>query len=155
MVPLHNLIDFSFHVSGVVLPWAVLAGWATTYRCGRDESAPGCVRWGRTALVATAAVVFAMTVFHGTSVAVEQAAAASSRVGDRFEGALRALELAPWRIEPQFLLAAAALDSGRPEDLDRAWRQLDRSRRWRPRSAALAERRARLALARGDVALGL
>ncbi len=31
VVPVHNLVDFSMHGSGVALPWAVLVGWAVAF----------------------------------------------------------------------------------------------------------------------------
>jgi hypothetical protein len=90
---------------------------------------------------------------HATSIVVEEAAASQLEAVDRFDGALRSLRLAPWRVEPQFLLASAALESGNPPFLERAWTELERHRWWRPGSAALTERRGRIALARGDVSL--
>jgi hypothetical protein len=150
VVPAHNLVDFSLFFSAVAVPWAVLLGWALAHL----RRPPEVVRpaRGRPVAVAAASVALAVTSFHATSVIIERASAAAVSPGDRFDGAMRALRLAPWRVEPQFLLATAALESGQRERLDEAWRQLD-GRRWlRPRSAALAERRARIALGRGDVA---
>jgi hypothetical protein len=149
VVPLHNLVDFSLFVTGVAVPWAVLVGWAAS-TSWESPATPASDR-GRFVLVVAAAVVVAATVLHASSVVVEESAAAMARPEDRCDGAVRALTLAPWRIEPQFLLAAAALESGEPVWLDRAWEELERRRVWRPRSAALADRRARVALARGDV----
>jgi hypothetical protein len=98
-------------------------------------------------------LALALTTLHATSVTVERSAAAADRAAHRFDGALRALTLAPWRIEPQFLLASAALDAGDRNSLDLAWDEMERRRWFRPRSAALAERRARVALARGAVSV--
>ena len=148
VVPLHNLLDFSFFVSGVALPWAVLLGWGIA-RGSSSVVVPRQVR-GRIVLVVAASLAVAGTALHATSILVEETAANEPEAGVRFDGALRALRLAPWRVEPQFLLAAAALDTGGAAVLDRAWGELERHRWWRPRSAALAERRARVALARGD-----
>ncbi len=151
VVPLHNLLDFSFFVSGVVVPWAVLLGWGVAR--SRESAAVSESIRGRISLVIVASVALAMTCLHATSVVVEQAAASQVVAVDRFDGALRSLRLAPWRVEPQFLLASASLESGDPSLHKRAWNELDRRRWWRPRSAALAQRRARVALARGDVSV--
>jgi O-Antigen ligase len=153
VVPLHNLVDFSLFVSGVAVPWAVLVGWALATRKRERETteAPG----GRVFVVLAASVGLALVAMHATGIVVEQASAPNPDPVERFSGAVRSLELAPWRIEPQFLLASAALDSRDPALLDRAWVELE-SKRWlRPGSAALAERRARVALARGSVSLAV
>jgi hypothetical protein len=149
VVPLHNLVDFSIFVSGVALPWALLLGWAMASR-GRpaEEHTPAP---NRVLVVLAAAIALALTSLHATSVMVERAAADDLRVAQRFDGALRALRLAPWRVEPQFLLATAALEADTRKHLDLAWEEMETTRWFRPRSAALAERRARVALARGAV----
>jgi hypothetical protein len=153
VVPLHNLVDFSFFVSGVALPWAVLLGWAAARgRAGCKEVGP---QPGRVMLVLAASVALAVTAFHATSVVVEQAAASQTDPHHRFDGALQSTRLAPWRAEPQFLLAAAALEAGDRQMLDRASTVLDRASWVRPDSAALAERRSRIALERGDVAVAV
>lgn len=148
MVPLHNLVDFSCFVSSVIVPWAVLVGWAIAGH-GAPRRAPAPI-WGRTVLVTVAAAGLAVTAIGATAVVVERAAASQSEPVERFDGALRSLRLAPWRVEPQFLLAASALESAEGDLLDRAWYEMVALRWARPRSAALAERRARVALARGD-----
>lgn len=148
VVPAHNLVDFSLFVTGVAFPWAVLVGWglATSDR----SSGPVIRPRGRPLVVLAASGGLALASLHATSVVVERAAATASEAPVRFDGARRALALAPWRVEPQFLLAAAALESGDASLHQQAWRELDRRRCWRPRSAALAERRAQLALSLGD-----
>lgn len=151
VVPLHNLVDFSFLVSGVAIPWAVLLGWGVA-RSRTSAEATEKVR-GRVVLVLAASVGVAVTVLHGTGIIVEEAAASQLETADRFDGALRSLRLAPWRVEPQFLLASVALESRDPSILERASIELDRHRWWRPGSAALTERRAQIALARGDVSV--
>ena len=41
VVPVHNLVDFSFYGSGVTLAWAVLVGWAMAFRTSSEsEPAP-------------------------------------------------------------------------------------------------------------------
>jgi hypothetical protein len=79
----------------------------------------------------------------------------ASSPAERFVGAQQALVLAPWRVEPQFLLAVSAIDSRDRALLDDAWNELDRLRWLRPRSAALAERRSRLAAFRGNLSSAL
>ncbi|MCU0303325.1 MAG: hypothetical protein MUC56_04630 [Thermoanaerobaculales bacterium] len=148
VVPLHNLVDFSIFVSGVALPWAVLLGWGLARARGSSTGAR-CAR-GRMVLVAVAAGGLGLAILHAASGFAEFSAASQPDAVGRVDGALRALRLAPWRVEPQFLLASAALEAASPALVDRAWVELDRRRWWRPRSAALAERRARIALARGD-----
>lgn len=153
VVPLHNLVDFSLFMSGVAVPWAVLVGWAVATRM-HDREATAAPK-GRVLVVFAASAGVALAALHATSIVVEQVSAPRTDPVERFSGAVRALELAPWRIEPQFLLASAALESNDLALLDRAWAELE-SRRWlRPRSAALAERRARVALARGAVSVAL
>jgi len=153
VVPLHNLVDFSFFVSAVVLPWAVLVGWAVAH--SRESGRQTQPNRGRMVLVIVAAAAFALTGLHATGVLVEEAAATQLDPIGRFDGALQSLRLAPWRVEPQFLLAAAALESADPVLCDRAFAEMNGHRWVRPRSAALAERRARLALVRGDVSTAI
>jgi hypothetical protein len=153
VIPLHNLVDFSLFVSGVALPWGVLVGWGLAVGCGRRDP----VRPARdgVGLVIAATVACALVVLHATSEVVERAAASNEEPEQQFTGAVRALKLAPWRVEPQFLMAAAALESGHPLVVDRAFNEL-RAMQWvRPRSAALAERRAQLALARGSISVAV
>lgn len=155
VVPLHNLVDFSLFVTGVAIPWAVLLGWAVALRGGDRPRNAAPANLGRTALVAAVSLGLGVAALDATSVVVEEAAALSPQPAESFTGALQALRLAPWRVEPQFLLASAAIGRGDTSSLDRAWRVLDKGRRVRPDSASLAERRARLALARGDVSTAL
>ncbi len=155
VVPLHNLLDFSLFVSGVALPWAVLIGWAVAYRNHPGEGQTAAPAWGRIALVAAVSAVLGVAILQWTSGVVEEVAAASTDSREQFDGAQQALRMGPWRVRPQFLLASAAINSGSPSLQDRAWFELDRLRWLRPRSAALAERRAQLALARGDVSSAL
>jgi hypothetical protein len=151
VVPLHNLVDFSLFVSGVAVPWAVLLGWAVAI--GKREPAPVEAPRGRVLAVLAAAVGVGLATLHATGVLVEQTSADSPDPVVRSAGAVQALRLAPWRVEPLFLLASSALESGDPTLLEIAWEEME-SKRWlRPGSAALAERRAQVALARGAVSL--
>ena len=155
VVPLHNLLDFSLFVAGVALPWAVLIGWAVAHRNHPGEGHTAAPAWGRIALVAAVSAVLGVAILQWTSGVVEEVAASSTDSQEQFDGAQQALRMGPWRVRPQFLLASAAINSGSPSLQDRAWFELDRFRWLRPRSAALAERRAQLALARGDVSSAL
>ena len=40
VVPVHNLVDFSFYGSGVTLAWAVLVGWAMAFVSASSEPEP-------------------------------------------------------------------------------------------------------------------
>jgi hypothetical protein len=151
VVPLHNLVDFSFFVSGVALPWAVLLGWG--WARGREDPAPPSDRRGRAVLVLVTATALAIATFHAASIVVEESAATLDDPAERFAGALQSHRLAPWRVEPQFLLASSAIETGRRSSIDQAWWIMSRWSWLRPASAALAERRAQVALARGDLAL--
>lgn len=155
VVPLHNLLDFSCFVSGVILPWAVLIGWAVAHRRPEGEAKALPLLKGRIVVVVVATLALGMVVLHAASITIEEAAAHQTIPLDRFNGATQALEIAPWRVQPQFLLASAAIANGDPNVMDHAWIELDRLRWFRPRSAALARRRAELALARGDVSSAL
>ena len=155
VVPLHNLVDFSIFVSGVAVPWAVLLGWAIAQGTPEAERSPANQPKGRLAMVTAVCLALGATILHTASEEIERAAAAASSPTMRFTGAQQALVLAPWRVEPQFLLAASAIDSRDRALLDRAWHRLDQLRWLRPRSAALAERRSRLAMVRGDLSSAL
>ncbi len=148
VIPIHNVVDFSLYGSGVALPWAVLVGWAVAIRRGkavRHGDAPG-----RVVLVAAMAIALAGVVFHVTSRAVEEAAAGRETAEQRFERALEARRIAPWRVAPLGLVAAAALEEGDHARLEIAQRELERARWLRRRSSALAGLRARVAQALGE-----
>ncbi len=159
VVPLHNLVDFSAYVSGVLLPWAVVLGWAvhvSESACDRTEvtasAAPDRAAglWRRAAVTAAAATVVGVVMLHATSREIEAAARQEPAVR-RYELATTAARLAPWRPEPVFELAAAALELGGPEAVARARERLERVRPLRPRSAVMLRLRTALALAAGDV----
>jgi len=149
VIPAHNLLDFSFYGSGVALPWALLVGWGVA-SC-RTVPEPGRGGAGRPVLVLVTSVALVLTVLHVTSTAVEEAAAYSENVADRFSGAMEARRLAPWRVNPLGLMASASLESKDSEMVAEALAELERARWLRPRSSALAGLRARLAVALGEV----
>jgi hypothetical protein len=155
VVPLHNLVDFSAFVSGVALPWAVLVGWAVASQGTEIRDDSRLSARARVLPVVAASVILGFTILHWTGITLERSAASVTDPIERFNGAQRSLGVAPWRVQPQFLLASAAIASGDRQLQDHAWTELDRLRWLRPRSAALAQRRARLALARGDVSSAL
>jgi hypothetical protein len=129
------------------VPWAVLLGW------GVAAAAPGRVvaghGRGRELVVAAAAAAVAAALLHATSATVEMAARTAELAAERVDGACTAQRLAPWRVTPPLLVAAAALEAADQEHLTVAAAWLDRARRWRPRSAALAAAAGEVELARG------
>ena len=148
VIPIHNLVDFSFYGSGITLAWAVLVGWAMAFVKTSSEPEPTTTR-GRAVFVTAIAGVLAVTVLHVTSLMVEESASKRGIPSERLDGALEARRLAPWRVDPLGLVAAAALETGDPRRISEARAELDRGRRLRPHSAALAGLRAELAIAGG------
>jgi hypothetical protein len=148
VVPVHNLVDFSFYGSGITLAWAVLVGWAMAFVKPSSEPDPAPAR-GRVVFVSTVVGMLAATVLHVTSLVVEETAAARATPSERLDGALEARRLAPWRPDPLGLVAAAALETGDLQRLAEAREELERGRWLRPHSAALAGLRAQLAVAGG------
>jgi hypothetical protein len=145
VIPAHNLLDFSLYGTGVAFAWAVLLGWAVACARPPTEESPAPAK-GRAVFVAVVAVMLAVSVLHVTSVMVEESAVSQTAPAKRMDAAMRALHLAPWRVDPLGPVAAAALESADPSRIETALAALD-DRRWlRPRSAAYAALRARLAL---------
>jgi hypothetical protein len=149
VIPAHNLIDFSLYSSGVALAWAVLLGWGVSLR-NRPRELPLHSAKGRVVLVSAVALAVAATVLHLTSIAVEESAALQTGPRERFQGAIRARRLAPWRVDPLGLVGNAALETGEPRLITEAFGELEDGRWLRPRSAAIASLRARLAMAVGE-----
>ena len=149
VVPLHNLVDFSLYTSGVALPWAVLLGWgvAESGPAG-DDRTPGR---GRTILVTAAACAVAFSLLHMTSRTLESAALVSEPAARQFDDAQRACRMAPWRVDPVTLAAAAALESGDQELIEEAATLLSERRWLRPNSATLAEASGRVHLVLGQL----
>jgi len=152
IVPLHNLVDFSLYTSGVAIPWAILVGWGMA-AVGREERRTGGAK-SRIVLVTLAAVAVAGSLLHATSVTLERAALSSEAARQRYADAALAHRIAPWRIDPLPLAAAAALESGDPRLLGEASDLVTAGRRLRPRSATLAEASGRMELALGGVPSG-
>ncbi len=148
VVPAHNLVDFSMHGSGVLLPWAVLVGWAAAFRGGPSFSGGGTR--GRSAAVAIAALAMAATFLQATSVTVLNSAMRRAEPDERFEGALEARRLAPWWSETLSAVAVAALESRDRRKIVEASVELEVGRWLRPRSASLADLRSHLDEALGD-----
>jgi hypothetical protein len=152
VVPIHNLVDFSLHTSGVAVPWALYVGWCLSLD-PRTEGQPAG-RISRAFLVTLAAGAVAVGLLHATSVALERAAIASDSARQRFSDAELSCRFGPWRVSPVAPAVSAALETGHPDDLERAAALLERGRFLRPRSAALAEASGRVDLARGAVPTG-
>jgi len=153
VIPLHNLVDFSFYDSAVAMPWAVLVGWAaaSAYRGGAPSAT---VARGRVFIVLSAALALALTVLHVTSIKVEESAATRPTAEERMAVGLEACRLAPWRLAPVGLVARSAVESGDRLLIRAAAERMESSRWLRPRSAALALERSRLALALGEIPTG-
>lgn len=148
VIPVHNLVDFSLYGSGVTLAWAVLVGWAAAFVNTSPEPEPKPVR-GRVVFVTAVAAALAATILHVTSLMVEDAASLRKDPSKKFDEALTARRIAPWRVDPLGLIAESALETGDPQRLSEARAELDRGRWLRPHSAALAALQAQLAAAGG------
>jgi len=152
VIPLHNLVDFSFFHSAVAFPWAVLAGWAAASRGGAPSGEPAR---GRVFLVLSAALALALVVLHVTSIKVEESAATRITAEERMAAGLDACRLAPWRLAPVGLVARSAIESGDRLLIMTAAEKMESSRWLRPRSSALALERSQLALALGKIPTGV
>jgi len=151
VVPMHNLFDFSWWVSGVALPWAVVFGWAVG-RVGAVVPAVPSRRHdpARMMVTVTATILFALTVLHTTSRWTEWTTDASDPAPERLEAFERSWRLAPWRTEPALRAAVAAVEANDPAAIERVARGLDRVAVLRPFSADVATVRALVEQARGD-----
>ncbi len=146
VVPLANLVDFSLYSSGVALPWAVLLGWGVAM-VRTTAPAPADHPRLRLAALGAASLAVGLSLLHVTSVVVERAVATDPVA--RYAGAVRAANLAPWRLAPVAAAGTAALQSGRVELERGALEALDDARWLRPTSASLAALASRLELALG------
>lgn len=146
VVPFANLVDFSLYSSGVALPWAVLVGWGVAMV---RTTAPTPAAHPRLRLAALGAVSLAVgaSLLHLTSIVVERTVATDPVA--RYAAAVRAANLAPWRLAPVAAAGTAALQSGRADLEQGALEVLDGARWLRPRSASLATLGSRLELALG------
>jgi len=153
VIPLHNLVDFSFFDSAVALPWAVLAGWAAA-SIHRDGAPSATAGRGRAFLVLSAALALALTVLHVTSIKVEESAATLPTAEERMAAGLKACRLAPWRVPPVGLVARSAVESGDRLLIKTAAEKMESIRWLRPRSSTLALERSRLAVALGEIPTG-
>ncbi len=143
----HNLVDFSCYMSGVLVPWAVLTGLlaGSLREAGVAGTAlrPRTRRW----LLAAAAVGLVMSLLGAESRATVESASRDNDV----RAALRAVKIAPWRIPPRLAAAGLAVASGdRWAPLDAVAVSVDEGLTIAPRSAALELAAARLGLLRGD-----
>jgi len=154
VIPLHNLVDFSFFDSAVALPWAILVGWAST-SADRGVERSGEAARGRVFLVLSVALALALVVLHVTSIKVEESAATRPTTEERVAAGLEACRLAPWRVPPIGLVARSAVESGDRILIKTAAEKMESSRWLRPRSSALALERSQLALALGEIPTGV
>lgn len=144
VVPLHNLVDFSFYTPEVVLPWAVLAG-TLAGRLGRvpDRPTPG---WLLVPVLVAGAVLSTLAWRGETAVAAALAGDPETQVQDLVDAAT----WTPWAVTP--LLTACHVAAERPAG-DGTLTELEAllgERGWvRPLSGAWAESRARLLLGLG------
>jgi len=155
VIPLHNLVDFSFFDSAVALPWAVLAGWAAAISRSRDDALSGAATRGRVFLVLSATLALALTVLHVTSIKVEESAATRITAEERMAAGLDGCRLAPWRLAPVGLVARSAVESGDRLLIKTAAEKMESSRWLRPRSSALALERSHLALVLREIPTGV
>ena len=148
VVPLHNLVDFSFFASGVVVPWAVLVGWSLALTRGEDER-PFSTGLRRVPIVVALTVtVFFFWAGSGTSAALEawvpRAGEGPEHVVDRMVVARR---LAPWRLAPTVVILDLAAEQ--PGLRATGLAEYRRARWWWPRSPGLAIRGAQLLALQG------
>ncbi len=146
VVPLHNLVDFSFFASGVVVPWAVLVGWSLALTRDGDDDSTGSPPRRAPAAVALAAVVFAFWAASGASAALESwVAHPAGGPAPNVERLRLARRLAPWRSGP--LEAILGLAVRNPAFRETGLEECRRAGWWWPRSPGIAASAARLAAA--------
>ncbi len=143
VVPLHNLVDFSFYAPEVVLPWAILAG---TLAARTSPLPPRALpSWVLLPILAGGSTVACLDWQAETSVQY----AMGSGQGE-VQPLLEATRWAPWQIRPVYAAAERALASAAPRSELDAVANVLAERHWvQPRSAGWAEARARLLLAQG------
>jgi hypothetical protein len=150
VVPVHNLLDFSCYRSGVLLPWAVLAGWAWATTRG-PLPARSSRSVGRVVAVTVASLAVACAVLDGTARIVERAALSAVAPERAWHLASRATQLAPWRLTPRMVLLSRVA-SGKPTHTAvSVRRQAAAARTIRPQSASVVTATGAARLARGDL----
>lgn len=147
VVPLHNLVDFSFFEPGIAVVWALLAGWGLALAHeDLPESRDARSRWLPVVAGTLAAAVFGLTF---ASLVAGRHAVELQKPRPALEYALRAFHLAPWRpILPALVRAA---DSAGQAGAGTLAGVLAEARWWRPHSAALASLSSGLASHMGDL----
>lgn len=143
VLPLHNLVDFSFYAAEVLLPWCVLLG-ALAARLAPPPPRP-LTAWLLVPLLA-GGTLLAASGWRGEN-EVRRALAAPPDVGA--PAGLAAARWTPWSLKPLFVAVERAQEGGADEQFLSAL-DGELARRWwvRPRSATWAEARARVALTR-------
>ncbi len=148
---LHNLVDFSLLVGGVLAPWAVLLGMLSRPSEPEAPSRPPR-RLLRRGLAAAALLAVVLAGLNSASRSLVGPVGSGSDAGR----ASLAVALAPWRIPPRLALASEALrgSGGRPL-VEAAVREVQVGLFIAPRSAALELAAARLAIVMGDPSAAL
>lgn len=144
VVPLHNLVDFSFYAPEVLLPWAILAGALTVRTTSLPKHAVSS--WFLVPVLGVGALVAAL------EWAGESALSRALTLPDESAAitALEAAHWAPWRIRPVYVAAELALSRGAGVEALKTIDETLAARYWtQPRSAGWAEARARLLIAQG------
>ena len=144
VMPLHNLVDFSFYAPEVVIPWAVLAGTLA----GRDPRLPDrpTPAWLLVPILVIGAFG-ATLLWRGEIASTEALAGASEKRGQRL---VAAAAWTPWTVTPLLTACQVASDTRLDPDLLVVLDARLAERAWvRPRSGAWAECRARVLMALG------
>ncbi len=154
VVPVHNLLDFSCYRAGVLLPWAVVAGWAAA--AARGPAPSGSARQartvGRTVTVAVLSIAVGVAALDSTGRVLERAALATDDPQQSWELATRASRVAPWRLTPRMVLLNLAA-SGQTDPAADTLRHHTEVARWiRPQSASVVVAIGAARLADGDLA---
>lgn len=151
VVPVHNLVDFSFYSSGVLFPWGLLLGWSLAMVRNPAERSPDRVPERLRILPVVVATVFlAFALLSLTSHYLVAAAEGYGPPEARLDWAYKAAALAPWSGMPVEAVGMIAFEMGdRSHARDAA--EFVRRRSWqRPRSASRAHLEARLYQYAGD-----
>lgn len=150
VIPLHNLVDFSFYTSPVAFLWAFLVGSSMALvRPDQPLSNPCSKRW-RWIPVLGASVVVSLALLSLTGSAMVEASKGDDPFDDRIARSHRAVKLVPWDAEIADRVGVLALEHGSAEIGALATGVLEASSWQRPRSASRAQLMGRLAELRGE-----
>lgn len=138
VVTLHNLVDFSAYTSGVLIPAAVVVGWAIARPRGGPQAGVS-----RAVAITVAAAATAVALLNGTSAVLDRAAVTAS-ASEGLGLALQSARLAPWASRPLATAGAIAVDSWQRPSCAAALAVFDRATALRHGSAHLAALECRL-----------